>query len=72
MTAWTSADLTTIAAADELEVASLRQDGILGKPVTIWVVRDGDDLYVRSIHGRGAGWFRGTQVRHEGHIHARR
>lgn len=70
MTAWTSGELTKIAAADELDIASLRLDGTLGKPVTIWVVRDGDDLYVRSIHGRSAGWFRGTQVRHEGHIQA--
>jgi hypothetical protein len=28
----------------------------------------GDDLYVRSYRGRGGAWFRGTQVRHEGHI----
>jgi len=38
--------------------------------VTIWVVRVGDDLYVRSVNGRTAAWFRGTQVRHEGHIQA--
>ena len=34
------------------------------------VVRVGDGLYVRSVHGRGSGWFRGTQTRHEGHIRA--
>ena len=68
MTAWTSDELTTIGAADELEIASLRDDGTLRKPVTIWVVRLGDDLYVRSVRGRGSAWFRGTQVRHEGHI----
>lgn len=70
MSDWTSGEITKIAAADELDIASLRGDGMLGKPVTIWVVRHGDDLYVRSIHGRSAGWFRGTQVRHEGHIEA--
>jgi hypothetical protein len=70
MSAWTSGELTKIAAADELDIASLRRDGTLGKPVTIWVVQRGGDLYVRSIHGRSAGWFRGTQVRHEGHIEA--
>lgn len=70
MTDWMSGEVTKIAAADELEIASLRRDGMLGKPVTIWVVRHGDDLYVRSIHGRSAGWFRGTQVRQEGHIEA--
>lgn len=38
--------------------------------MTIWVVRHGDDLYVRSYRGRSGSWFRGTQVRHEGHIQA--
>ena len=68
MTMWTSEELTRIGAADELEIASLRDDGTLRKGVTIWVVRLGDDLYVRSVRGRGSAWFRGTQVRHEGHI----
>ena len=70
MTTWTSDELTRIGAADELQIASLRDDGTLRKPVTIWVVRHGDDLYVRSVNGRTAAWFRGTQVRHEGHIRA--
>ena len=47
MTAWTSDELDKIGAADELELASLRRDGTLRKPVTVWVVRRGD-LYVRS------------------------
>ena len=70
MTAWTSDELTKIGKAEELEIASLRADGTLGKPVTIWVVRVGDDLYVRSVNGRTSAWFRGTQVHHEGHIQA--
>ncbi|MEP6985923.1 MAG: DUF2255 family protein, partial [Chloroflexota bacterium] len=37
---------------------------------TIWVVRVENDLYVRSVNGRDSAWFRGTQVRHEGHIQA--
>jgi hypothetical protein len=70
MTAWTSDELTNIAAADELEIASLRRDGSLRDPVTIWVVRLGDDLYVRSVNGRTGAWFRGTQLHHEGRIRA--
>jgi hypothetical protein len=70
MTTWTSDELTSIATADELEIAPLRRDGTLGTPRTIWVVRHGDDLYVRSAYGPTAGWFRGTQARHEGHIQA--
>jgi hypothetical protein len=38
--------------------------------VTIWVVRLGDDLYARSVNGPTSAWFRGAQVRHEGHIQA--
>jgi hypothetical protein len=70
MTTWTSDELARIEAADELELASLRRDGTLRNPVTIWVVRLGDDLYVRSVNGRSAAWFRGTQTRHEAHIQA--
>jgi hypothetical protein len=70
MTTWTNDELAKIGAADELQIASLRRDGTLRKPVTIWVVRHGDDLYVRSVNGRDSAWFRGTQERHEGHIEA--
>ena len=70
MTAWTSNELTKIGTAEELEIAPLRRDGTLRNPVTIWVVRVGDDLYVRSWRGRTAAWYRGTKVRHEGHIWA--
>jgi hypothetical protein len=67
---WTSDELDKIAVADELELASSRRDGTMRKPVTIWVVRHGDDLYVRSVNGRGSAWFGGVQDRHEGHIRA--
>ena len=69
-TAWTSDELSKIGAADELQIAPLRQDGSLRTPVTVWVVRQGDDLFVRSVNGRTATWFHGAQVRHEAHIHA--
>ena len=70
MTAWRSDELDKIGAAEELQIASVRRDGALREPVTIWVVRHGDDLYVRSVNGRSSAWFRGTQVRHEGRLRA--
>jgi hypothetical protein len=70
MTAWTSDELTRVAAAQELQIAPGRDDGSLRNPVTIWVVRDGDDIYVRSYRGAGGAWFRGAQQRQEGHIRA--
>jgi hypothetical protein len=70
MTAWTTDELTRIASADELQIAPRRRDRTLRNPRTIWVVRHGDDLYVRSVNGRTSAWFRGAQVRHEAHIQA--
>jgi hypothetical protein len=70
MTAWTNEELTRIASADELQIAPRRRDGTLRNPRTIWVVRHGDDLYVRSVNGRTSAWFRGAQVRHEALIRA--
>jgi hypothetical protein len=70
MTTWTSDELNKIEKAEELRIASLQADGKLRKPVIIWVVRLGDDLYVRSVNGRTGAWFRSTQVRHAGHIQA--
>jgi hypothetical protein len=70
MSTWTSGEIAKIGTAEELHLASRRDDGSLHRPVTMWVVRDGDNLYVRSMHGRAGAWFRGTQTRHEGHIRA--
>jgi len=70
MASWTHDELAKIDAADELELATLRQDGTLRKPVTIWVVRVGDDLYVRAVGGATGAWFRHAQERHQGHIDA--
>jgi hypothetical protein len=68
MTTWTSDELNQIGTAEELSIAALRLDGTLRKPVTIWVVRVGEDLYVRSAYGPNVAWLRGTWVRHEGRI----
>jgi hypothetical protein len=70
MTTWTGDELNKIGNAEELEIASLWLDGTLRKPVTIWVVRVDDDLYVRPVNGRNSAWFRGTQTRGEGRIQA--
>jgi hypothetical protein len=70
MTTWTADELAAIGRAEELEIAPRRRDGTLAPPRTIWVVRHGDDLYVRSVRGRTSDWFRGTQARHEGQVQA--
>ena len=67
---WTSDELNKIGTAEELRIATLRRDGTLRKRVIIWVVRLGDDLYVRCVNGREGAWFRGVLTRHEGRIWA--
>ena len=68
MTAWTSDELNKIGKAEELEIVSLRSDGTLRSPVTIWVVRVDEDLYVRAVKGRAGPWFRGVLTCHMGRI----
>ena len=70
MATWTNDELRKIAAAEELDLASLRRDGTLGDTVTIWVVRVGDDLYVRSWKGHNGALFRATRTRHAGQVKA--
>ena len=48
MSAWTADELDKIGNAEELEITPLRRDGTESKWVTIWVVRVGNHLYVRS------------------------
>jgi hypothetical protein len=70
MTTWTKDELARVGAAQELRIASVRRDGTLRTPRIIWAVRLGDSIYVRSVNGPDAAWYRGTQVRHEGRVWA--
>jgi hypothetical protein len=70
MTQWTRDQLDKIGRAEEIQIAPVGRDGRLRKAVTIWAVRHGDDVYVRSVRGRSGDWYRGTQERHEGRIRA--
>jgi len=67
---WTDDDLRRIGAAEELRISSRRADGSLRPYVTIWVVRSGDDLYVRSAHGATNGWYRRAKAAGAGRIRA--
>ncbi|MFJ8142881.1 DUF2255 family protein [Streptomyces sp. NPDC096013] len=68
MTHWTSDQLDSIERADELHIQPRRPDGRLRTPTTIWVVRDGDDLFVRSYNGPGGAWWRAAKANGAGHI----
>ncbi|MEK8144596.1 DUF2255 family protein [Streptomyces sp. M10(2022)] len=61
MTTWNGSDLDRIGAAEELDLQSERDDGTLRAPVTMWVVRAGDDIYIRSVKGADGPWYRGRR-----------
>ncbi len=57
MANWTPEELSSVGEAEELQVASRRADGSLRPYVTIWVVRVGDELYIRSAYGPDNPWY---------------
>jgi hypothetical protein len=70
MTAWKDEELAEIGGVDEIRIAPRRRDGTLQPARIIWVVRHGDDVYVRSVNGPDGAWFRGVQASDAGHISA--
>lgn len=70
MRAWTDDELRRIGEAHELQIASVRLNGELRSRTPIWVVRAGDDLYVRAAYGSGSGWHRVARVTRKARIWA--
>jgi len=70
MSAWSAGEVAGIGRATELQVASRRPDGTLRPFVTIWAVRAGDGLYVRSAYGDENPWFQRALLSGESRIRA--
>lgn len=68
MSAWTPERLTAVGGAEELQISSRRRDGSIRPPITIWVVRVGDELFVRSAYGVDNPWFRRAKASGSGRI----
>jgi hypothetical protein len=69
-TEWTPEELEAVGGADELRISSVRPDGSLRPWVTIWTVRSGDELFVRSAYGPDTGWYRRAKASGIGRIRA--
>jgi hypothetical protein len=67
---WSDDQLLRVGQATELDLASRRSDGSLRPYVTMWVVRAGDDLYVRSAYGPENPWYRRAMASGSGRIRA--
>lgn len=59
--AWTTKERTTLDEEQLLRIATIRPDGTVRNPVTIWAVVVGNELYVRSVRGEAGGWYRHLQ-----------
>jgi hypothetical protein len=67
---WTPEELDCIGQAEELHLATRRRDRGLSRYVTMWVVRAGGSLYVRSAYGPGNPWCRRARDAGEGRVRA--
>ena len=55
--AWTAEELDCLSTARELQIASRTTDGLLRRPVPVWVVVFGGHVYVRTWYRRTTGWY---------------
>jgi hypothetical protein len=67
---WHTADLDRFGAADEVDIATVGPDGMLRRWVPIWIVRLGDDLYIRSYRGPAGAWYRHLSATGHGYVAA--
>src|SRR5271167_3536490 len=67
---WTEEQLSRMGASPELELASRRDDGAIGSYTTMWVVRVGDELFVRSAGGPTRPWYRRARASGRGQVRA--
>jgi hypothetical protein len=70
MAAWTDDELNRVGNAQELQLASWRTDGTLRPYVTMWVIRAGTEVYVRSAYGPDNPWYRRAKASGAGRIRA--
>lgn len=62
---WPAEVLELLAAEEEVRVETTRADGS-SRRTTIWVVVDGDDVFIRSVRGERGRWFRDLRARPSG------
>ena len=67
---WRADELSAIDGCGEAGIATRRSDGTLRAARTVWIVRHA--VYVRSVNGTTAAWYRGVQTCHEGDLSAGR
>jgi len=69
---WRAGELSAIDGCGEVGIATRRSDGTLRAARIVWIVRHGNAVYVRSVNGTTAAWYRGVQTCHQGELSAGR
>jgi hypothetical protein len=57
-------------ATPEIEIETSRADGGPVRRTIIWIVVDGESVYVRSVRGEAGVWYRALKARPRGAVHA--
>jgi hypothetical protein len=65
---WNPETLAALGNAHEVDVTPFAADGSRRPSRTVWSIRVGDELYVRSWKGRQAVWFRDALATHHGQV----
>ena len=66
---WTETELKKIAAADDLHISPLREDGATyGTPTWIWSVVVDGGLYARAYNGQNSRWYKAAITQKGGRI----
>jgi hypothetical protein len=68
MTDWTDDEIDRLGREDEIHVSSIRRDGSVRPPVTMWMVTDGGSLYVRAVKGVDGPWYRHVRATDQAHV----
>ena len=61
--------LQTLDRTYEIDIETSRGEGAPVHRVTIWIVVDGDNVYVRSVRGPAGRWYRELSANPKGAIH---
>ena len=66
--AWTVEELECLSIARELQITSCTTDGLPRRPVPVWVVVFGGQVYVRTWYRRTTGWYGHALASHRAHV----
>ncbi len=61
-------DLDLLATTEEVEIETRAADGAVHRTI-IWVVVDGSDVFIRSVRGATARWYREARAARDVAIH---